>query len=254
MTNLDTLADERQRIKTDERKLLGEFSEIRGKLDKTRSELQESRKIRDELNETVRALKKTRDNLRDKARQNITKLKTLQKTAPKLLTSVTAEHELQQLEWQVQAVPLGKEEEKRLMIKIRALEIQVTASKKLLRLRDEVAKDSEEADKLHSKIQELAEESQKHHEETVIFSERFQALKIKQEDVRKSLNQLRGEYKDTDEQYQVVRKSIDLADKMSQRQKEETHKQNLKETAKKKLSQGAKLSLHELGALYEEEE
>lgn len=254
MTNLDTLADERQRIKTDERKLLSEFSEVRAKLDKTREELLESRKTRDELNETVRALKKTRDNLRDKARQNITKLKILQKAAPKLLASVTAEHELQQLEYEVQSTPLSRDDEKRLMIKIRALEIQVTASKKILRLRDEVGKDNKEADTLHVKIQELAEESQKHHEEIVILSERFQALKIKQEDVRKSLNELRGEYKDTDEQYQVVRKSIDLAEKMSQRQKEETHKQNLKETAKKKLSQGAKLSLHELGALYEEEE
>jgi uncharacterized coiled-coil DUF342 family protein len=254
MTNLDTLADERQRIKTDERKLLGALAEARSKLDKTRTELQESRKTRDELNETVRALKKTRDNLRDKARQNITKLKTLQKTAPKLLQSVTAEHELQQLEWQVQSAPLGKEEEKRLMIKIRALEIQVTASKKILRLRDDVTNDNKEADALHAKVQELAEESQKHHEEIVILSERFEALKIKQEDVRKSLSQLRGEYKDTDEKYQVVRKSIDLADKMTQRQKEETHKQNLKEAAKKKLSQGEKLSLHELGALYEDEE
>src|SRR2546430_703375 len=170
MTNLETLADERQRIKTDERKLLGALSEVRSKLDTTRTELQESRKTRDELNETVRALKKTRDNLRDKAKQNITKLRTLQKTAPKLLQTVTTEHE------------------------------------------------------------------------------------IKQEDVRKSLNQLRGEYKDADEQYQAVRKSIDLVDKMSQRQKEETHKQNLKEAAKKKLSQGAKLSLHELSALYGEEE
>src|SRR2546430_13710008 len=150
MTNLETLADERQRIKTDERNLLGALAEVRSKLDNTRTELQQSRKARDELNETVRALKKTRDNLRDKAKQNITKLKTLQKTAPKLLASVTAEHELQQLEWQVQAVPLGKEEEKRLMIKIRALEIQVTASKKLLRLRDEGAQDKEGADKLHS--------------------------------------------------------------------------------------------------------
>src|SRR6266851_1346839 len=240
MTNLDTLADERQRIKTDEKKLLGALAEARSKLDKTRTELQESRKTRDEL--------------KDKARQNITKLKTLQKTAPKLLQSVTAEHELQQLEWQVQSAPLGKEEEKRLMIKIRALEIQVTASKKILRLRDDVTKDNNEADALHAKVQELAEESQKHHEEIVILSERFEALKIKQEDVRKSLNQLRGEYKDTDEKYQVVRKSIDLADKMTQRQKEETHKQNLKEAAKKKLNQGEKLSLHELGALYEDEE
>ena len=254
MTNLETLADERQRIKIDERKLLGALSEVRSKLDTTRTELQESRKTRDELNETVRALKKTRDNLRDKAKQNITKLKTVQKTAPKLLQSVTAEHELQQLEWQVQSAPLGKEEEKRLMIKIRVLEIQVTAAKKILKLRDEVAKANQEADEFHAKIQELAEESQKHHEEIVILSERFEALKIKQEDVRKSLNQLRGEYKDADEQYQVVRKSVDLADKMSQRQKEETHKQNLKEAAKKKLTQGAKLSLHELSALYGEEE
>src|SRR6266702_1871213 len=149
MTNLDTLADERQRIKTDERKLLGQISEAREKLDKPRTELQESRKIRDDLNETVRALMKTRDNHRDKARQNITKLKTLQKTAPKLLASVTAEHELQQLEWEVQAAPLSKEEEKRLMMKIRTLEIQVTASKKLLRLRDEGAKHNDEADKHH---------------------------------------------------------------------------------------------------------
>src|SRR3989441_4541044 len=150
MTNLDTLADERKRIKTDQRKLLGALAEARSKLDKTRTELQESGKPRDELNETVRALKKPRDNLRDKARQNITKLKTLQKPAPKLLQSVTAEHELQQLEWQVQSSPLGKEEEKRLMIKIRALEIQVTASKKILRLRDEIAKDNSEADALHT--------------------------------------------------------------------------------------------------------
>src|SRR5437660_1637188 len=236
MINLNALADERQRIKTDKKKLLGALAEARRKLDKTRTELQEGRKTRDELNETVRALKKTRDNLRDKARQNITKLKTLQKTAPKLLQSVTAEHELQQLEWQVQSAPLGKEEEKRLMIKIRALEIQVTASKKILRLRDEVAKDNSEADALHAKVQELAEESQKHHEEIVILSERFEALKIKQEDVRKSLNQLRGEYKDTDEKYQVVRKSIDLAEKMSQRQKEETHKQNLKDRKSTRLN------------------
>src|SRR5260370_41846613 len=98
MTNLDTLADERQRIKTDERKLLGQLSEAREKLDKTRTELQENRKIRDDLNETARALKKTRDNLRDKARQNITKHKTLQKTAPKRLGSFTAKHELKQPE------------------------------------------------------------------------------------------------------------------------------------------------------------
>src|SRR5256885_9747736 len=133
MTNLETLADERQRIKTDERKLLGALSEVRSKLDATRTELQESRKTRDELNETVRALKKTRDNLRDKAKQNITQLKTLQKTAPKLLQSVTAEHELQQLEWQRQTTPTRKDKEKRFLIKIPAPAIHHNHAKKNLK-------------------------------------------------------------------------------------------------------------------------
>src|SRR3989441_7614337 len=142
MTNLDTLADERQRIKTDERKLLGALAEARSKLDKTRTELQASRKTRDELNETVRALKKTRDNLRDKARQNITKLKTLQKTSPKLLQSVTAEHELQQLEWQGQTAPPGKKEEKGLVVKITDPQVPGTASQKILRTPNEGAQNN----------------------------------------------------------------------------------------------------------------
>ena len=254
MTNIDTLEEERQRIRNEERKLLGALAEVRGKLDKTRTELLASRKTRDDLNETVRALKKTRYGLRDEARKNITKLKTLQKTSPKLLQAVTAEHDLQQLEWDVQTEPLSKDEEKRAMMKIATLEKQVTASKKIFKLRDDVTKEHKEADEMHVKIQELAEQSQQHHEEIVVLSERFDALKIKQDEVRKSLNQLRGEYRDADEKFQVIRKSIDMAEKMTQRQKEAAVKQNLKETAKKKLSQGAKLSLHELGALYEEEE
>ena len=205
MTNIDSLAEERERIKNEERKLLGALAEVRGKLDKTRSELLESRKTRDELNETVRALKKTRDGLRDAARKNITKLKTLQKTSPKLLQAVTAEHDLQQLEWDVQTSPLSKDEEKRAMAKIATLEKQVTASKKIFKLRDDVTMEHKEADELHAKIQELAEKSQQHHEEIVILSERFDALKIKQDEVRKSLNQLRGEYKDADEKFQVIR-------------------------------------------------
>src|SRR2546428_10522527 len=141
MTNPDTLADERQRIKTDERKLLGALAEARSKLDKTRTELQASRKTRDELNETVRALKKTRDNLRDKARQNITKLKTLQKTSPKLLQSVTAEHELQQLEWQAHYPPPVIKDGKRFHINIRPLQTHRTAHTKILPLKNDISTD-----------------------------------------------------------------------------------------------------------------
>jgi len=74
-----------------------------------------------------------------------------------------AEKDLAALEWLVQTSPLDKDEEKRLMTRIRSLEIRVTGYHKVLKLRGDITKQREEADQIHDRIQELAAESQKHH-------------------------------------------------------------------------------------------
>src|SRR5215470_5504367 len=122
LESLDELADERDRLKEEEKTILGSISEIREKLAKVRPELQELRKTRDELNETVRALKKSRDELRDSSRKSLVSLRELVKLTRGTDEGSRAEKEFADLEWKIQTSTLDKDEEKRLLNKVRLLE------------------------------------------------------------------------------------------------------------------------------------
>src|SRR5919108_6105464 len=102
-----------------------------------------------------------------------------------------AEKELADLEWKVQTASLDKDEEKKLMIRIRGLETKVTAYHKVQKLRDEATKLRTEADEIHEKIQHIATDSQKHHEEIVQLSQVFEKLKLRQTDQTARLRQIR---------------------------------------------------------------
>lgn len=254
MTGVDVLADERDRLRIEEREIIDQMRESRSKLAKVRTELQSLRKNRDELNETVRALKKDRDELRNAARTSITKLKGLRKVSGRTFEGVRAEHEMAQLEWKIQTAPLGKEEEKRLMVKVKTLETKVGSYKRIQRLSQEVDKGRKEADDLHGRIQELAEASQKHHEEILRVGEKFHELRQKLDDQEKRLDEVRGRTREVSQKYFSIVTMTREADKVAQAQRQKAHKEGLKESAKKKLSKGERVSLHELGALLEEGE
>ena len=243
------MADERDNLRLEAREILDQTRETGTKLVKLRAELQILRKTRDELNETVKALKKNRDQLRDSAKKNITTLKGLRKSSVRTMEGVQAQHEMARLEWQVQTAPLDREEEKRLMTKMRTLESKVDSYKKIQRLSRKVDKDRTEADELHEKIQELAQASQTHHEEIVRQGERFRELRQKLEDQKKQLDEVRGRVREVSQKYFSMMTATKEADRIAQLEKAKAHKEILKESAKKKLSQGEKLSLYELGAL-----
>ncbi len=254
MSSIDDLADERQRLKIEQRKILDLLNETKTKLRTVRDELQNLRKARDGLNDTVRALKQTRDDLRDRSRHDLTTLREqLRKMADRPHASL-AEHELAQLEWKVQTDPLDKEEEKRMMLKIRSLETKVTSYHKVQKLREDITKQREDADQVHAKVQELAAESQKHHEEIVQLSEAFQTLRLRREEQEKALEELRQKSVEVNQKFLDMRNTLTEAERIIQRRKEEAHKEALKSAAKKKASQGEKLSLHELAALLGEGE
>ena len=253
MDILTALADERDKLRLEERELTDQMRETRAKLAKLRPEIQSLRKNRDDLNETVKALKKNRDELRDAAKKNIAKLKGLRKISGRTMEGVQAEHEMAQLEWQVQTASLDKEQEKRLMTKIKTLESKVDSYKKIQRLSQKVDENRQEADELHAKIQELAQASQTHHEEITRLGERFHELKLKLDDQTKRLDEVRGRVKEVSQKYFSMMTMSKEADRIAQSEKAKAHKESLKESAKKKLSQGEKVSLHELGALLEEE-
>ena len=251
VSEIDKLDDERQQLRIEQSKSLDQLNETKIKLQKVREELQNLRKTRDGLNETVRALKQTRDRLRDTSREKLSTLRELLKKMSDRPHASIAEKELAALEWQVQTSPLEKDDEKRLMMKIRVLEIRVTGYHKVLKLREDITKQREEADQMHARIQELAAESQKHHADIVQLSEAFQTLRLRREERQRTLDDLKRRTAETNQKFLQLRNTLTDDERKIQRQKGEALKEALKDTAQKKLSKGGKLTLQELGALYE---
>ncbi len=254
MSKIDELDDERQRIRLELRNSLDKLSETRTKIVQFREELQEVRKTRDGLNDTIRALKKQRDTLRDSSKEKLGALREVLKKMSDRPHASIAEKELATLEWQVQTETLDKEAEKKMMTKIRGLEIRVTGYHKVLKLREDITKQREEADQIHARIQELAKESQKHHEDVVQLSEAFQALRTKREVQQKNVDELRRKASEANLQFIELRNELTDDEKRMQRQKEEALKAARKDEAQRKLGKGEKLTLQELGALYEGDE
>jgi uncharacterized coiled-coil DUF342 family protein len=251
---LDELDDQRQQLRIDLRKSLDKLNETRTKLAKVREELGELRKTRDGLNDTVRALKQARDKLRDSSKEKLGTLRELLKKMSDRPHASLDEKQLAALEWQVQTTILDKEAEKKLMTKIRGLEIKVSGYHKVLKLREEITKQREEADKIHARIQELAAESQKHHEDIVQLSEAFQLLRTKGDEQQKNLDSLRAKAGELNAHFVELRNELSDDEKRIQREKAEALKVARKGEAQRKLGKGEKLTLQELGALYEGEE
>ena len=154
----------------------------------------------------------------------------------------------------MQTSPLEKEEEKRLMVKIRVLETKVAAQKRTQRLQDNVIKNRQEADELHMKIQEVAARSQAHHEEIVKLGEVFQALRTKADEQKKILDEVRARSAEIRQRFFSMRTITAVAERKAQMEKEKAHKQSLRKEAQRKLSQGGRVSLEELEALYGDDE
>jgi uncharacterized coiled-coil DUF342 family protein len=254
MEGLDELADERDRLTEQEKNILSDMAEIRAKLAKIRPELQQLRKTRDELNETVRALKRSRDELRDSSRRSLVSLRELVRLTHGTDEGSRAEKEMAELEWKIQTSSLEKDEEKRLLNKVRLLEAKVGAHRKSRKVSEEVGKYRAEADDIHNKIQELAAQSQQYHTEVVSLSEGFDKLRARQDELRKSLGDVRARSLEVGAKYMTLRNSTIQSEKVAQRVKQKAYKENLKETAKKKLDKGGKVSLEELNALMGDEE
>ena len=249
MDSLDELADERDRLSEEEGGIVSQMVEIRAKLARIRPELQELRKTRDELNETVRALKKSRDELRDSSRRSLVSLGKLVKLTHGTDEGSRAEREMAELEWKIQTSSLDKDEEKRLLNKVRLLEGKVGAHRKSKKLFEEVGKYRVEADDIHNKIQELAAQSQQYHSEVVTLSEGFDKLRERQDELRKALGDVRVKSMEIGRKYTSLRNSTIQSEKASQKTRAKAYKENLKETARKKLDKGSKVSLEELNAL-----
>ncbi|HZY93382.1 MAG TPA: hypothetical protein VFE98_00785 [Candidatus Bathyarchaeia archaeon] len=254
MSTIDEIADNIEKFRLEQRKTSDELSQTKAKARFVRTELQKLRSTRDKLNDNVRGLKETRNILQKESKDSLAVLRGLLRRMADKPHASLAEKELADLEWKVQTSPMDKDEEKKMMLKIRGLETKVTAYHKVQKLREEVTKKREEADNVHARIQQLAAESQGHHQQIVQLSEAFERLRARQEIQQKTLDEIRQKSAEANQKYLDLKNSLTESEKKIQRQKEEAFKEAMKTTAKKKAGQGEKLTLHELAALLGEDE
>src|SRR5437867_13452281 len=139
------------------------------------------------------------------------------------------------------------------MTKIRSLEIRVSGYHKVLKLREEITKQREEADQVHARVQELAAESQKHHEDILQLSAAFQTLRAKRDEQQKSLDDLRAKVAEINQHFVELRNELTDDEKRIRREKEVALKQTWEGAAQRKLSKREQLTIEEARVLYQGE-
>ena len=157
-----------------------------------RDETRELKTERDSINEKVHSLKEQRDETRTTimpaieeikaAREKITELK---KKIPKR-SQRDLQQEFDDIEWRIQTNSLDLQEEKRLIEEVKALEIQLSAyrkidqqRKKIYELQIGLREVDETGDKLHTELSTMAQKSQDLHQ--VMITKIELARKVKQE-------------------------------------------------------------------------
>lgn len=155
-------------------------------------EINEIRKQRDSLNEQVKALKEQREGMRVKSAEVIDKINETRAKVDELKTKTprVSQRELQEefnaIEWKISTTSLDLQEEKRLIERVKQLEILLRGFKKIDKqyqkiseLQNERKPFKNEADSLHSELTDLAKKSQDLHLE--LMSKVEQAKKDKAE-------------------------------------------------------------------------
>ncbi len=174
---LATLAEQENTANIETRKILDKRNKLNDEFIKIRQEIKELRTERDSLNEKVQTLKMLRDAARSKAKALVTDLRNigekiteLQKKTPKRKQSDLQE-ELDEIEWKIQTTSLDLNEEKRLIEKVKQLETQLNAYKKIEKqkketneLRENIENLNKRADSFHNELQAAAKKSQEIHQ------------------------------------------------------------------------------------------
>ncbi len=237
-----------------------------------RQEAKNARERRDAMNENVKALKVQRDQTRELIRKVIKEaakkrreLRLLKARTPKQAFNYL-KNVKDEIEWRIQTTPLTLQEEKPLLEKVGKLEKQLDiyyqindAEEKIRKAQSKINTMNEEADFLHTRISEIAQQSQKFHNKIGEASEKVKILQLEANSHHQNFIREKQKSQKTHGQIIEIQDRIrtlktELTEKEEsvkiQRQKE-TRKQ-LKSEALEKLKNGRKLTLEEFKLLSDE--
>ena len=140
--------------------------------------------------------------------------------------------EIEEIDWKIQTNSLPVKEEQELVNRVRQLESQLVVQKQIRKVKDELfklraeeQKFAAEAKEIHEKLSELAEQSQKFHEQMLAVLDKARKLQGEADDAHQK-------YVETKQQAQELhQKCVELVEKIR------TIERELKETADKKQAE-----------------
>jgi uncharacterized coiled-coil DUF342 family protein len=268
---LTPLKEGRNRLNLEAKKWADKRNALHNEVKSLRTEAGSIKEKRDALNEQVKQLKKLRDEVgtsRKEKRDRISKLrqKLGELTETRSMRDLRAiEREIEDIDWKIQTTSLPVKEEAMLVNEVRQLEAQLSTQKKIKKLKTELhelhTNDRNlgaEAKTLHEKLSELAEQSQKYHEQMLEKLSKTRKLQAEADDFHKKYIETKTQAQELHQKCIELLQQIrtiewerkETADKKQAERQSELQKQ-LEERALKKLKRGEKLMWEEFKVLAE---
>lgn len=269
---LTSLETERDKFDGEATNWVKKRNSVHEQIRRLRTEANNLREKRDALNQRVKELKNLREqakaNRREK-RNGISKLgeraRTLRERKPsQSLQSI--QKEIQGLEWKIQTTPLPVKQEEKLIGKVKRLETKRNILAQLQKLNDMLIELRSEEEALetraksyHEKLSELAETSQKLHEERLKILNQVHNLRVEADDAHSKYVEKRQKADGFHQRYKDLQQKINAL-KQKQREVEEAkqakHQKQLLEEAQKKalekMKRGEKLTWQEFKLITEQ--
>jgi uncharacterized coiled-coil DUF342 family protein len=277
---LESLDKQAYEVHEEIRRLIEKRDKLNDQFKRLREETCALRAERDSVNEKVHALKTQRDETRATIHPVIEEIKAarekiieLKKKLPKR-SRTDIQQEFDDIEWKIQTTSLDLKEERQLIEKVKQLEIQLDAYKKIdqqtkriVELDQGLKAVDETIEKLHKELSAFAKESQELHQKMVAKIEEAKRVKEEAGKIHSSyllsrekagqreeeLRRLAGEkrkIRDLERQTQETQRQQDAA---TQKAAEKALREKLEVQAREKLQKGKKITWDEFQLLAEED-
>jgi uncharacterized coiled-coil DUF342 family protein len=259
------LKNQREAMLAEARETADKRDQINEQHRKLRAEIGELKTARNKLNEEVQELKIQRSALNERTHGKIDEIKELrlearafvEKRPPRSHQSL--QEEIECIDWRIQTEPLGKQEEKQLVERVKELETQLKVYKKheqLIQrtngLQAEIEEMNAKGDVFHEKLTATAQKSQDTHQRMVSKIEESKALKTEADNLHQTFLQARERTKPIQEeiakildQLKLLKGEIHSEKEQERKKKEETLREKLEAEAREKVKRGDKLTLAE---------
>ena len=244
---------------------------IHEKVRNQRKEANSIKEKRDALNEKVQKLKNLRDQVKDRRGEKRDKILELQDKIEALNEEKPkgnlrqVEEEIESIDWKIQTSSLPVKEEQTLVNRVKQLESQLVVQKqikklkqKLFELRTEERSLRAEAETLHGKLSELAEQSQKYHAQMIAVLEKASQLQTEADDAhqkhveaRQQAQKLHQKCVELLEKIKTIEQSLKEKAEKKQAERQSELKEELEKRALAKLKRGEKLLWYEFQILAE---